>query len=208
MTEVGNSKGNSPDPERGYVCIFAGLQHGANEAYERDARTLGRLLAERGFGVVYGGNNAGLAGSVADEAQKNGATILAVLLGIDDDAMRTLQTQRPDMLGDRFISEPTLERRKRTMLSRAVAAIALPGGLGTNDEIATALELGRRLLSVPSGSKLIVLNTLGFYAGTQQQIEAMESAGFMKNKVPGPWFANTPEEAVDHIEVMLGEKGQ
>ena len=111
------------------ICVFCGSRTGVRPAYKAAAEGLGKLLAERGIELIYGGGNVGLMGVVADAALQAGARVIGV---IPDSLM-----QRE--VGHRGLSElhvvPNMHVRKQLMAQRADAFIALPGGIGTFEEL-------------------------------------------------------------------------
>lgn len=136
------------------VCVFAGSAEGSRAAYAAAARALGTAIARRGHGMVYGGAASGLMGLCATAALEAGAPVIGVL---------------PAMLHDRELAHPgltelrvvaTLHERKALMSALSDAAVALPGGLGTLDELFEALtwrQLG--LHAQPVG----LLDAAGYY---------------------------------------------
>lgn len=111
------------------LCVFCGSRHGAAPAYAASARAVGLGLARRGWRLVYGGGNVGLMGELADAAGQAGAHVTGV---IPESLM-----QRE--VGHRGLDElhvvPTMHARKQLMAERADAFVALPGGLGTFEEL-------------------------------------------------------------------------
>ncbi len=112
------------------ICVFCGASPGASPAYAGLARSVGRGLAERGIGVVYGGGRVGLMGAVADAALAAGGEVIGVIpQGLVD-----RELAHPGLTGLRVVG--TLHERKAVMADLADAFIALPGGLGTLEELA------------------------------------------------------------------------
>lgn len=118
----------------GRICVFCGASPGVGTRYLDLARMVGRNLAERGIAVVYGGGRVGLMGAVADAALAAGGTVVGVI---------------PRRLVDRELAHPgltsleivdTLHERKARMSELADAFIALPGGLGTLEELAEVVS--------------------------------------------------------------------
>jgi uncharacterized protein (TIGR00730 family) len=116
------------------VCVFCGASAGVDRRYLAAARDVGRGLAERGIGLVYGGGRVGLMGAVAAAALDAGGEVIGVI---------------PQGLVDRELAHPgltellvveTLHERKAAMAERADAFIALPGGLGTLEELAEVVS--------------------------------------------------------------------
>lgn len=114
------------------VCVYSGSTPGGDPVYATAAAELGRLLAERGVGVVYGGGRAGLMGAVADAALAAGGEVIGVLPRMLDERE----------IGHRGLTElrvvDSMHERKAEMAALADAFIALPGGLGTLEELVEA----------------------------------------------------------------------
>lgn len=111
------------------IAVYCGSRFGDRPAYAQVARTLGRLIAQAGHSVVYGGGRVGLMGAVADAALATGGCVVGVI---------------PQALMDREVGHAglselhvvqTMHERKQLMAERADAFIALPGGIGTLEEI-------------------------------------------------------------------------
>lgn len=136
------------------VAVFCGSSTGTDPVYEAAARAVGRSLAERGFGLVYGGGHVGLMGAVADSAIEAGGHVTGVI-------PRSLYEREVMHTGvDDLIVVDTMHERKMLMAERSDAFLALPGGPGTLEEIAeqwTWAQLG--VHGKPCG----VLNVAGYY---------------------------------------------
>jgi uncharacterized protein (TIGR00730 family) len=136
------------------VCVYAGSSPGARPVYARAARELGALLAGRGIGVVYGGGKVGLMGALADAAMAAGGEVTGVI-------PRALLERE---IGHRGVTSlrvvESMHQRKALMADLADAFVALPGGIGTLEELVemhTWAQLG--LHAKPIG----VLDVAGFY---------------------------------------------
>jgi uncharacterized protein (TIGR00730 family) len=122
------------------ICVYCGSGPGINPAFVEAARRFGKILAETGINLVYGGGSVGLMGALAGAVLDQGGTVTAVI---------------PDFLVDREhlceraqerIITPDMHQRKRVMFERADAFVALPGGIGTLEELVeqmTWAQLGR-----------------------------------------------------------------
>jgi uncharacterized protein (TIGR00730 family) len=111
------------------LCVFCGSNKGNDPAFVHAAETLGRLLAVRGITLVYGGGHAGLMGALADAALAAGGRVIGVIpAGL---AERELAHSR---LSEQHVVTG-MHERKALMASLATAFVALPGGLGTLDEL-------------------------------------------------------------------------
>ena len=136
------------------VCVFCGSHTGASPTYVAASQALGRAVAKRGLGLVYGGANIGLMGAVADAALAEGGEVIGVIpesiasKGIAHSKLTQLHTL------------PTMHERKALMAELSDGFIALPGGYGTLEEffeVLTWLQLGFH--RKPCG----LLNVDGFY---------------------------------------------
>jgi len=138
------------------VCVFCGSSHGRNPAYASAARELGRALAARHIGVVYGGGNVGLMGVLADAVLEAGGRITGVI----PHALVARELAHQGLTELHVVD--SMHERKALMAGLADAFVALPGGFGTLEEFAEAVtwtQLG--LQAKPCG----LLNVAGFYDG-------------------------------------------
>jgi hypothetical protein len=136
------------------ICVFCGASRGNRPEFAEAAAGFGRALAARGLGLVYGGTGIGLMGLLADAVLAGGGEAIGVL-------PRGLEKRE---LAHRGLSElhfvETLAERKQLMFDRADAFVALPGGLGTLDELGEALTWAQlKLHDKPLG----LLNTAGYF---------------------------------------------
>ena len=137
------------------VCVFCGASPGANPLYTQVAKDLGRLLAERNITLVYGGGAVGLMGVIADAALAAGGEVI----GIIPESLKRAEVGHTGLT--RLEVVDGMHARKARMAELADAFIALPGGLGTLEELFevwTWAQLGYH--SKPLG----LLEVNGFYA--------------------------------------------
>ena len=111
------------------VCVFAGSSLGVNSAYERAASDLGAAIAERGLRLVYGGASVGLMGAVADAATEAGGEAIGVL----PRALSELEIAHTGLTELHIVE--SMHARKTAMADASDGFVALPGGLGTLEEI-------------------------------------------------------------------------
>ena len=154
------------------LCVFCGSRPGARPAYAAAARAIGQALGRRNWQLVYGGGRVGLMGEVADAARQAGAWVTGV---IPESLM-----QRE--VGHRGLDElhvvPSMHARKQMMAERADAFLALPGGLGTFEELFevwTWRQLGYHTRPIA------LLNTDGYYDPLLEFHGAMHSRGFVSD---------------------------
>ncbi len=118
---------SAPDPLS--ICVYCGSRHGERPAYTAAARALGTAIGQRGWQLVYGGGKVGLMGEVADAVLAAGGRVVGVI----PESLEKLE------VGHRGLTElhvvPTMHVRKQMMAQRADAFIALPGGIGTLEEL-------------------------------------------------------------------------
>jgi uncharacterized protein (TIGR00730 family) len=153
------------------VCVFCGSSVGAKVVYAETAKQLGRLLASKGIGLVYGGGNVGLMGVIADAVLEAGGEVIGVI---------------PRALADREIAHSglttlhivdSMHTRKAMMAELSDAFIAMPGGVGTFEEFFEAVtwtQLG--LHRKPCG----LLNVDGFYTPLERFIDQAVMERFIK----------------------------
>ena len=152
------------------VAVYCGSNHGADPAYAQAAAALGRLLAERGIRLVYGGGHVGLMGVLADAALAIGGEVFGVI-------SRALQAKEVahDALTSLTVVD-TMHERKAAMADAADAFVMLPGGYGTFDEFFEAVswtQLG--IHDKPCG----VLDVAGYYAPLRTLLDEATRQGFV-----------------------------
>jgi uncharacterized protein (TIGR00730 family) len=152
------------------IAVFCGASAGNHERYSEMAKEVGRTLAERGHGIVYGGGHVGLMGLVADAAMKAGGTVIGVIPRF----MAKAELAHAGVT--ELILVDTMHERKQKMHELSHAVMALPGGFGTMDELFELLtwrQIG--LHTQPIG----LLNAFGFYDGLLAQMAHMRKEGFL-----------------------------
>jgi uncharacterized protein (TIGR00730 family) len=169
------------------VAVFCGSSPGSNPVYLEAAKLVGRRIAERGFGVVYGGGHVGLMGAVADAAMAAGGAVTGVI-------PHSLQ-QREDSSGEltELIVVDTMHERKLLMAERSDAFLALPGGPGTLEEITeqwTWAQLG--IHEKPVG----LLNVNGYYEPFIALVARMGDEGFTHGRYTDMLVFGTDIDAV------------
>lgn len=174
---------------RGNVCVFCASSANIDSRYLQAARDLGALLAREGWRCVNGGGAVGLMGAVTDGALDAGGEVTGVIPKFMVDNGWCY-----DRLEDVIITAD-MHQRKHMMSDMADAVIALPGGVGTLEELLETLtwrQLG--LVKVP----IIILNTLGYYDALLDMLRHAIDEGFMKTSHAQLWqVAATPQEAID-----------
>jgi len=153
------------------LAVYCGSATPADPVYLETARAVGRELATRGIGIVYGGGRLGLMGAVADAALAAGGEVIGVIPQALVDAE----------IAHRGLTElhvvPGMHERKKAFTDLADGFVTIPGGTGTMDELWEALswaQLGYH--SDPVG----LLNTQGYYDGLVAFWEKMATVGFLR----------------------------
>jgi uncharacterized protein (TIGR00730 family) len=122
------------------VCVYCGSSPGNDPAFVEAARAFGQILAENQIGLVYGGGSIGLMGALANAVIEHGGTVTGIIPEF------LIGRERPKKLAQDLIVTRDMHERKRTMFERADAFVALPGGIGTLEELVeqmTWAQLGR-----------------------------------------------------------------
>lgn len=159
------------------ICVFCASARRLAKPYERAAEELGRAIGERGHGLVFGGYETGLMGTVARAAKAAGAHVVGVLPCKDGEL-----PGRPAFACDELVEAQGLSDRKARMEDRADAFVALPGSYGTLDELYTVLS-GQKLVG---GSKPVaLLDVAGFFAPLDELDRRMVRDGFMHAGMAG-----------------------
>jgi len=170
------------------VCVFASSSSRISNEYAIAASHLGLLLARETINVVFGGGGIGLMGKLADSVIENGGKITGVIPSFMKDEGWD-HTNVKDMILTSDMGE-----RKKKMFEMADAVVALPGGIGTLEELTEAITL--KQLSLYDGP-IIILNTLGFYNSLLEFLENMIANRFLRLEHKGIWeIVNTPEEVI------------
>ncbi|MEA2248963.1 MAG: hypothetical protein QOH46_3492 [Solirubrobacteraceae bacterium] len=183
-------------PALSSVCIFCGSSAGSDPVYAETARAVGAGLAERGLRLVYGGGRVGLMGAVADGALAAGGDVVGVI----PEQIVALEVGHRG-LGDDLRVVGSMHERKALMAELADAFIALPGGIGTFEElfeIFTWAQLG--LHRKPLG----LLDVAGYYQPLAAMLDHAVSAGFLRPQTRAMLMAaDTLDTLLDRFEDWL-----
>lgn len=163
------------------ICVFCGSNAGVRPAYADAARAMGRVLLERGFGLVYGGGNVGLMGIVADTVLSGGGEVIGVI----PEALMAREVGHPELTELHVVK--TMHARKALMADRADAFVALPGGFGTFEEFFEVLTWSQLGLHPKACG---VLNVDGYY----DPLAALIDHGVAEGFIPGRHRALVIEE--------------
>lgn len=152
------------------VCVYCGSRPGSQPAYRALAQALGTAIGKRGWQLVYGGGRAGLMGCVADASLAAGGRVVGVI----PDSLMKLEVGHAGLTELHVVQ--TMHQRKQLMAERSDAFIAMPGGIGTFEELFevwTWRHLGYHQ------SPLGLLDTLGYWGPMLTFLNHSVAAGFM-----------------------------
>jgi uncharacterized protein (TIGR00730 family) len=153
------------------VCVYCGSGKGQDPAYAIAARKLGKALADNGVRLIYGGGSLGLMGEVARSTLGGGGKVTGIIpefLGAREHMLKDV---------DELIVVENMHVRKQLMFDRADAFVALPGGIGTLEELVEQLtwsQLGRH------AKPIVVANINGFWNPFLKLLEHMKSETFIR----------------------------
>ncbi|MDE2378981.1 TIGR00730 family Rossman fold protein [Bradyrhizobium sp.] len=153
------------------VCVYCGSGPGTNPHFIEGAKAFGKILAENGIRLVYGGGSLGIMGAVATSVLDHGGSVTGIIpdfLTMRENALTRVQE---------MIVTPDMHERKRLMFERADAFVALPGGIGTLEELVEQLtwqQLGRHAKPV------LLANIDGFWEPLMALIAHMRATQFIR----------------------------
>jgi uncharacterized protein (TIGR00730 family) len=163
-------RAQQPRPIRN-VCVYCGSSPGINPAHAEAARTLGRALAENGIGLVYGGGGLGLMGEIARTVLAHGGRVT----GIIPEFLSVKERMLLDATEMNVVND--MHDRKRLMFDKADAFVALPGGIGTLEELVEQLtwaQLGRH------SKPIVVVDVEGFWSPLVELLAHLRREGFIR----------------------------
>ena len=167
------------------ICVYTGSRHGSRPEYEASARAFGALLAREGIGLVYGGGRLGLMGVVADAALAAGGEVV----GIIPQKLVDLEVAHTGLTELHIVH--SMHERKALMADLADGFVALPGGIGTLEELFEVwawLHLGYH--DKPCG----LLNVAGFYDSLIVFLDSIVTEGFLRADTRAMLFADDDGE--------------
>ncbi len=173
------------------IAVYCSSSRTLAPVYYDAGRRLGTAIAQRGWGLVYGGNRIGLMGVLADSVREAGGKVIGITprLMVDEGI--------GDEQADELVITDNLRDRKALMEQRGDAFIALPGGLGTFEEIFEII-VGRSLGY--HNKPIVLLNIAGYYDPMLAMLEHGIEQHFIRPKARRLWFAtDSIDEAIEHI---------
>lgn len=177
------------------ICVFCGSNTNVGEPYTSSALELGAEIGRRGHTLVFGGYDTALMGAVAHAVANAGGHVLGVI-PVDVPYL----AQRPVFPCDEIVETHDLSDRKTEMFRRSDAFIALPGSIGTLDEIFSALaeqKVGHEDARKPLG----IYSVQGYYDALEAMFDQMVLAKFMDREDRSLFsICATPHETLDYVE--------
>ena len=153
------------------VCVYCGSGPGTNPRFMESAKALGKALAEGGIRLVYGGGSVGMMGAVATSVLDHGGMVTGIIPGVltaKENALKRVQE---------MIVTPDMHERKRLMFEHSDAFVALPGGIGTLEELVEQLtwqQLGRH------SKPVLLANIDGFWEPLLALLAHMRATQFIR----------------------------
>lgn len=174
------------------ICVFTGSSPGALPEYKAAAEAFGAELVARGYGLVYGGGKVGLMGAVADAVLSKGGHAVGVI----PKALMGKEIAHQGL--DELEIVSSMHERKHRMAELANAFVAMPGGMGTLEELAEVLtwaQLG--IHAKPCG----LLNVAGYYDALLAHLDRGVAHRFVRAEHRSiVLVASSPDELIDHLE--------
>ncbi|TGD95486.1 TIGR00730 family Rossman fold protein [Methylobacterium nonmethylotrophicum] len=178
------------------VCVYCGSGFGSDPVFEAAARSLGRNLAEAGIALVYGGGNVGLMGTVARAVLDHGGHVT----GIIPDFLKSRERMLDDVQETIVVSD--MHTRKKLMFDRSDAFVALPGGIGTLEELVEQMtwsQLGQH------AKPILLLSVADFWAPFLALLDHMRRTGFIRPGLDLSYLvAEEPDQVVPMLRAAIG----
>jgi uncharacterized protein (TIGR00730 family) len=182
------------------ICVFCGTNPGSRPAYGIAARELGRILAEEGIDLVYGGASVGIMGELADAVQEHGGHVTGII------PQQLVEKEAAHTGIPNLIVVASMHQRKSQMADMSDGFIALPGGIGTLEgffEVLTWAQLG--IHSKPSG----ILNIEGYFDGLTGFLDHAVQEGFLTDIHRHAIIVETdPHRLLDRMRAYTAPEGE
>ena len=156
------------------VAVFCGSKKGNNPLYIQHAQTLGKLLAQNKVTLIYGGGSTGIMGAIADAVMENNGTVIGVIPKVLVD----WEHQHKNITELLVVDD--MHSRKKKLYGLCDAAVILPGGFGTLDELFEMLTWNQ--LSIHN-KPIFIINTGGFYNALVGHMRNFEKEGFLYDRL-------------------------
>lgn len=178
------------------IAVYCGSGSGKNPAYTQAAQLLGQKMSDRGYGLVYGGGDVGLMGTIADAVITNGKDVIGVI----PQALYDLEVAHLGLT--ELLVVDTMHERKALMMKHADAFVAMPGGIGTLEELFEVLTWFQlKFHQKPIG----VLNVNGYYDQLLGFVQHAVAEGFIRENIGDLLVtASEPAELICLLEERAG----
>jgi len=153
------------------ICVYCGSGPGNDPSFEEAATAFGTAMAKAGIGLVYGGGDMGMMGAVADAVRRNGGSVIGII------PQFLLNKERAGFNGEGLIVTADMHERKRKMFEMADAFVAMPGGIGTLEELVEQLtwaQLGRHK------KPILIADIKGFWQPLCALLDHMKALEFIR----------------------------
>jgi uncharacterized protein (TIGR00730 family) len=174
------------------ICVFAASSPGISDEYLEASREMARILVSKDITMSYGAGSVGIMGAMADVMLENKGKVIGVI----PEFMKDMGWAHPHL--DEMILVETMHERKNLMIEGVDAVIAMPGGVGTLEElleVITLKQLGKFL------KPIIILNTNNFYDPLLQHLKLMVDENFMRPLHENIWkVTDEPSEVLKLIK--------
>lgn len=182
------------------ICVYCGSGSGSDPAFAEAAKALGRAMAAENIGLVYGGGAVGLMGTVARAVLDHGGHVT----GIIPDFLMAKERMLSDVQDTIVVSD--MHTRKQMMFERADAFVALPGGIGTLEELVeqmTWAQLGRH------NKPILMLSVADFYKPLLVLLAHMRQSGFIRAGMELNYLvAERPEDVIGMLRDAARRRGE
>jgi len=173
------------------LAVFCGSKNGNNPLYKQHTVQLGKILAKHTITLIYGGGNVGIMGTIADEVMNNGGKVIGVIPQV------LVEWERQHTSISELLVVDNMHTRKKKMYDLCDAAIILPGGFGTLDELFEMVTWNQ--LSIHD-KMIFILNSDGFYNHLIAHIQQMQEESFLYEEAQKRIIIiDTPDELIDHL---------
>jgi len=176
------------------ICVFCSASNGLDESYYTEARKMGKLLAENGFNLVYGGSSLGIMGQISKSAKENGAKIIGVI----PEKLDKICKHSDSNIYDEYFVTKGMRDRKAKMDELSNGLVVLPGGFGTLEEVSEMIV--QKILGY-NNKPIVFLNTNHFYDNLFEFFEQIILEKFAQTRASYYYYlAQTPEEVIDYLQ--------
>jgi hypothetical protein len=185
------------------ICVYCGSSPGRDETYTAAGRQLGRYIAEAGLRLVYGGGTKGIMGAVAEGARRAGGKVTGIIPRF---LTNKEATEAALSRLDEVVVTENMHQRKHTMFEKSDAFVALPGGIGTVEEIVEIMTWGQL---GHHRKPIVFVNIRGFWTPMLNMLDHMRTEGFIHTgHLVQPIVVDEPRAVVPAILAAVSTSGE